>query len=447
MTAGTARAGPAPQDEPHPRGPYIVRVRISSCALAGKPPWALGVAAAAAAALVIAGCSPAARHHAARLAVRPATSTAEHWGAMFGGGRGYFGRAASPAAVTLPGTVAQVASSNSTEYALLTNGVLYAWGLGTQGQLGDGRDQNSFGTPVRVRFPAGVKIASIPTDVMPFDTGLAVDTRGRAWGWGHNGGGELCLGSKKAYRTPVQLPLSRVTALAGASNHAVYDAGGTLYSCGQNLAGSLGDGRTGSSTIPVRVARLDGSSVVSLVAAFANSGALLSDGKYYDWGLNTEGQLGDGQRRQSDVPVRVSLPGRVTQAAQGGSYWNNGQSLVLLSGGSVWAWGDGKRGQLGHGAALSRWSPVRVRTPAGVKFAQLATGGATSYAVSSAGQVYAWGASYLGQIGNGKTRTELAPVRVASGATQVSATASNVVINVPGKARSPARTSGRADGA
>jgi alpha-tubulin suppressor-like RCC1 family protein len=408
-------------------------VQKSLRALAGKPPGALAAAAAVTVTLLIVGCSPAAQHHSARLAVHPVTSTAEHWGAFFGGGKGYFGRAASPVTVTLPGTVAEVASSNSTEYALLTSGALYAWGLGTQGQLGDGGDHNAPGTPVRVHFPAGVKIASIPTDVMPFDTGLAVDTLGRAWGWGHNGGGELCLGNRRQYRTPVRLPFSRVTALAGASNHTVFDSGGILYSCGQNLAGSLGDGHTGSSTTPRRVAGLDGSAVVSLVAAFANSGALLSGGEYYDWGLNTLGQLGDGKHKESDVPVRVSLPGPVTQAAQGGSYWNNGQSLALLSDGSVWAWGDGQRGQLGDGVARSRRSPGRVHIPAGVSVASLATGGATSYAVSTAGDVYAWGASYLGQIGNGKTGIKLAPVLVTSGATAVSATAGNVVINVPEK--------------
>ncbi|MDR3034346.1 MAG: hypothetical protein LBV78_14750, partial [Kitasatospora sp.] len=157
----------------------------------------------------------------------------------------------------------------------------------------------------------------------------------------------------------------------------------------------------------------------------------------YDWGLNTAGQLGDGHHKQSDVPVRVSLPGPVTQAAQGGSYWNNGQSLVLLSDGSVWAWGDGRDGQLGHGAARSRRSPVRVRLPGGVSYAKLATGGATSYAVSASGNVYAWGANSLGQVGNGKTHRALTPVLVASGATSISATAGNVVINVPGRGHVP----------
>jgi alpha-tubulin suppressor-like RCC1 family protein len=340
----------------------------------------------------------------------------------------------SPVAVTLPGRVAEVASSNSTQYALLADGSVYAWGLGTQGQLGDGGAVNSFIRPVRVRFPAGVKIASLPADAMPYDTGLAVDTRGRVWGWGHNGGGELCRGNMRTYLIPVQLPLSRVTALAGASNHALYDAAGTVYACGQNIAGDLGDGRlhTGTTT-PVRVIGLRGSRVIQLVASFANSGALLANGEYLDWGYDGHGQLGDGHLHQtSDVPVRVRLPYRVTEVAQGGSIWSNGQTLVMLSNGSLWAWGNDRAGQLGNRTTGVRPSPVPFRPPVGVTYRSLATGSATSYAVSTTGNVYAWGASSLGQVGDGHKRAALASVLIASGATSISATANDVVISVPG---------------
>jgi alpha-tubulin suppressor-like RCC1 family protein len=360
------------------------------------------------------------------------TSTIKHWGSFFGGTSGNSDTQLSPVAVTLPGTVAEVGSSNSTQYALLTDGSLYAWGLGTQGQLGDGRLENSFTRPVRVRFPAGVKIASLPADVMPYDTALAVDTRGHVWGWGHNGGGELCLGNTREHATPVRLPLSHVTALAGASNHAVYDADGTVYACGVNSAGDLGDGSTRNAVTPVKVAGLDGSSVTALVASFANAGALLSDGDYFDWGYNGNGQLGDGHAgRSSDVPVRVDLPGPVAQVAQGGSIWHNGQTLLILWNGSLWSWGDNWAGQLGDGTTVSRPSPVRIYPPVGVTYRSLATGSATSYAVSTTGKVYAWGVSLVGQIGDGLTRTVMTAVPVASGAGSISSTANNVVISVP----------------
>jgi len=383
-----------------------------------------------AAVVVTGGCSTDPRPSAAAVK-RP--STVKYWGSLFGDQKGVnYDTQVSPVAVTLPDTVAEVGTSNSTQYALLTDGSLYAWGLGTEGQLGDGRRENSLSKPVRVRFPRGVKIASIPTDVMPYDTALAVDTKGRAWGWGRNGGGDLCRGDTGPYVTPVKLPLSHVTTLAGASNHALYDAHGTVYACGQNVEGDLGDGTRRGSATPVKVAGLDGSSVTKLVASFANSGALLSDGKYFDWGYNDGGQLGDGQlHRSSDVPVEVRLPHPVTQVAQGGSIWSNGQTLVMLSDGSLWAWGDDWASQLGDGGKGARPSPVQIHPPVGVTYKSLATGSATSYAVSTTGEVFAWGVSFLGQVGDGLTSIVPTPVVVATGAMSISSTANNVVISVP----------------
>jgi hypothetical protein len=397
---------------------------------------------AAAAAVIAGGCTPShpagqhtaaanSQHGPSASATPAATSAVEHWGAFFGDSGGFYDQTTSPATLKLPGTVAEVGTSNSTEYALLANGSVYAWGMGTNGQLGNGGLVNSFDKPVLVHFPAGVKIAFLATDAMPYDSALAVDTRGHPWGWGDNSRGEFCLGNAKIYSTPVEIPLSNVTTLAGANGHALYDAGGTVYGCGDNLRGDLGDGNLAASMVPVQVTGL-GPHVVKLVAAFANSGALLSNGEYFDWGYDQYGQLGNGEFSSgSDVPVQVGLQAPVAQVAQGGSIWANGQTLALLTDGTLWSWGANFSYQLGDGTTTMKASPVQIYPPPGVVYQSLATGSGTGYGVTADGKVYAWGANYAGQVGNGTTTVTAAPVVVATGATSVSSTANNVLVNTP----------------
>ncbi|MGH3159546.1 MAG: hypothetical protein ACRDNF_23640 [Streptosporangiaceae bacterium] len=212
------------------------RVALGKGPLAGAAGLSLAVAA-----LVLASGPASARQLApAGMRAPGAGRSVAFWGTFAGSGVQFL----SPATVTLPAAVREIATSNSTIYALLAGGSVYAWGTGTHGQLGDGGDGDSFTTPVRVKFPAGVRIASVAVNSGPWDTALAIDTTGHAWGWGANGSGDLCLGNATEYRTPVRLPFTHVTAVAGAADHATYDAGGRLYSCGMGAYGELGDGST-----------------------------------------------------------------------------------------------------------------------------------------------------------------------------------------------------------
>ncbi len=354
-------------------------------------------------------------------------TTVAHWGSFFGNGMANNDEVSSPTSIDLPGPVVQVATSNSTQYALLSDGSVYAWGLGGDGELGDGATADSFTTPVQVQFPVGVKIASLPTDAMPYNTGLAVDASGHVWGWGDDSAGQLCKGTSAKFLTPVEVPLADVTAVAGAGDHALYDSGGTLFACGGNQNGDLGIGSTTPSTTPVEVKALAGRHIKVLVASYHDSGALLADGNYFDWGYDGQGQLGDRNMGvSSSVPVRVDLPFAVTQVVQGGSYSTNGSTLVMLSDGSLRSWGDDQSGQLGDGLTTNQDRPITFAPPTGVTYAFLASGADTSYAISTTGDLYSWGSNSNGQIGNGTTHSELTPVVVESGASSISSTALDV---------------------
>jgi alpha-tubulin suppressor-like RCC1 family protein len=310
----------------------------------------------------------------------------------------------------------QVATSNGAWYALNTKGDVLAWGAGQHGQLGDGHMTSTL-RPVRVAFPTGVKIAFL-ADSSPYDTALAVDTTGQAWGWGDNSNGQLCLGNTALELVPVKVPLTSVTALSGAGDHALYVSGGTLYACGDNGHGDLGVGTTTPSHVPVVVPLLG---VTSVTSAWRTSGALLG-GTYYSWGYNSLGAVGDGGTTDALTPQHVSLPASASTVRLGGGGPLDGQTIALLSNGAMWAWGSDGYGQLGDGRSGGFvTSPEQVSTPA--PFVVVESSGEASYGVDATGDLWGWGSNRHDQLGNGAKTNQLTPVVLADGVSEVSATA------------------------
>ena len=145
-------------------------------------------------------------------------SNVYRWGVV--GNRGKIAQLelGTPTAVAgIAGKVVQIATSNSDGYALTSTGQVYAWGVNSYAELGDGQETPYQTRAVKVDFPAGVKIASLPNP-MPFDAALAIDSAGHVWGWGLNGDDDLCL-SGLIEAQPQKLPLSDVTLATGARTH------------------------------------------------------------------------------------------------------------------------------------------------------------------------------------------------------------------------------------
>ncbi len=326
----------------------------------------------------------------------------------------------------IQGTVVRVATSNSDTYALTSSGTVWAWGVGSNGELGNGSRPLYVRTAVEVDFPTGVRITSLPNP-MPFDGGLAIDSHGDAWGWGFNVNNDLCLPGGIVVLRPAEIPLTDVTLGTGARDHSVFDSHGTVYACGNGEFGELGNGGTANSSTPTPVVGLPQGAVKTLTSSWGGSGALMEDGAYYDWGYNQAGQLGDGTTTDSPVPVHVDLPEAVAQVFQGGSGAKNGQSIAILADDSLWTWGNGTHGQLGNGSEASSRTPIHITLPDGARAATVASGGYASYAIDTSGKLWAWGRNDSGQLGTGGSgpdRSTPVPVRISL--RQISSTAQNV---------------------
>jgi alpha-tubulin suppressor-like RCC1 family protein len=324
------------------------------------------------------------------------------------------------------GPVTQIATSNSDGYALTSKGHVYAWGVASYGELGDGHLSPYSTKAVRVDFPSGVKITSLPNP-MPFDAGLAIDSKRQAFGWGLNADSDLCNVGLIETR-PERIPLSDVTLATGARTHSLFDSHDRVYACGSGDAGELGDGSTASHSTPTRVIGMPaGEKITALTSSWEGSGALLANGSYYDWGYNQAGQLGDHTTSDSARPVKVDLPAPVTQVFQGGSGKKNGQTIAMLNGNSVYDWGANTGGQLGDGTTTSSNTPIRLQVPAGVRFTTVSSGGFATYAIDSHGWLWDWGSNSEGQLGLGSSVSmNTRPTKVGIELTQVSSTAQNV---------------------
>ena len=214
--------------------------------------------------------------------------------------------------------VAAIASGYGHSLALKTDGTAWAWGQNNGGQLGNGTS-TIFGattTPVQVCESGGCSngyLTGVAAIAGGFFHSLALKTDGTVWAFGVNSTSQLGDGTTAILRnTPVQVCasggcsngyLTGVSAIAGgSSNSLALKTDGTVWAWGLNTGGQLGDGTTTNKNTPVQVLGLTG---VSAIASGLFHFLVLKDGTAWAWGSNSRGQLGDGTTTFRATPVQV----------------------------------------------------------------------------------------------------------------------------------------------
>ncbi len=308
------------------------------------------------------------------------------------------------------GTTAAATAS----YAIANNGSAYAWGINTNGQLGVAADVVPRSSPVAVL--GGLKFVHLhPRDASCF----GLTTNGLAYAWGINTNGQLGLGDVTPRSAPVAvlrgLTFARMTAASGASGSSAavaIDRTGALYAWGINTNGNLGVGDVAARSSPVAV--LGGLTFSSIRSAGISTRyfcvGLNSSGAAYAWGANTNSNLGVGDQtpRSSPVAVLGGLTfGRLVTQEKSETVFGFNTSSALYS------WGENTKGTLGVGDAINRSSPVAV--VGGITFKNIRLFKQSAFGITSDGTLYSWGDNTNGQLGLGDVAARSSPVAVLGG--------------------------------
>ena len=280
------------------------------------------------------------------------------WGSNIDGqlGRGNTTSSSTPIVVSMPAGVTATAISAGMDHsvALGSDGNVYDWGFNGFGQLGINTTTNQL-TPVKASLPVGVTATAVAAGQFMTE---ALGSNGLVYTWGDGAMGELGNGATGNEKTPVQVStITSVTAIAAGGYHSLVITAGQLDSFGYNDLGQLGNGNTTNQSKPVKVSLPVGVTATAVAAGTYHSMAIGSNGKLYSWGNNADGELGNGTEVNSSTPVVVSMPAGVsaTAIADGADH-----SLAIGSDGNLYAWGYNGLDELGDGNTTDATTPVQV---------------------------------------------------------------------------------------
>lgn len=297
-------------------------------------------------------------------------------------------------------TVCQVASGGYHTMALTDNGLIFSWGHGTEGQLGYQLD--GFGVqnaPREVDSWSVLKTAAIHISCGQ-EHSAAVSKRGEIYCWGLGKNGQLGQGNKNSSAVPIKARnVDHAVSVSCGSGHTVAKTEtGRLFTWGEGNQGQLGHGNLDDLFMPKAVAAFDGKIKVKIATCGATLTAVITEeGDLMMCGLGDNlfapTKEGDNRASCSTEPMHMFPGTKVKQVACG-----RGHVVLLDEAGDVWSWGNNNYCQLGDGSATNSHIPRCVMQ--GKQIESVSCGRYHTLATATCGVVYSWGSDESGQLGH-----------------------------------------------
>jgi alpha-tubulin suppressor-like RCC1 family protein len=224
--------------------------------------------------------------------------------------------------------------------------------------------------------------------------------------WGRTASGRMRLVPERVGTAEVWRRVSN-----GRGAHCAERTTGSVYCFGLNDEGQLGQGDTTTRETPAFV-NLAARMVQGRAKSFC---AVLETGELHCWGANEEGQLaqndpfpGDGVDRLSPVQVETDTDWNAVDVGQG-------HGCGIRAGGDLYCWGRDDKGQCG----LGDQSPGQTRYPQPVAafptgWTAVSTGQNNTCGIRAPGALFCFGIGEFGALGLGDRNNRLVPTQVGT---------------------------------
>jgi len=326
--------------------------------------------------------------------------------------------------------IKNVYTSFRSSFLLTTKGRLFSFGNNSHGQLGNGTitDVNE---PIDITNQFKYHHGEI---VEKFETGglhsLLLTSFNRLFTWGNNDYGQLGDGTNHQVKIPNDIsekfPLKKgekiVNLGAGLGHSLLTTSLERVFTWGNNEYGQLGDGTTTKRNKPSEITDYfnfnHNEKIIHVSLGSLHSILVTSNGRLFTWGNNEHGQLGDMTIQSRLKPIEITnhfklLSDEKVVFIQSGRDF----SLALTTIGQVYAWGNNKNGQLGMtDYVVGNKAPINI-TKSIIKndedwVVKIVTGPTSShcFAITSTKKIFCWGNNDKGQLGDGTTQEQRIPI-------------------------------------